>query len=222
MFLLWARGRGPLDSSCGLHLCPCGPLPSPSKVAIVGEILLMSSLWPSLLLPSSTFKDFCDYIRSTRIIQDNRPHFLVSRLATTMPSAALFPFIMSFNIVGFQELGLVYLWGGGCYSVYYRIQIYSPIFALMDSIDPMNSRDGMRGCCSWCWKVCWTTALPYHSSFSLSGQCLFPYQGLPHKHQFLHMGEKLNKSRSLLTWASPVDNSYLPTVIWMYFECSEY
>ena len=42
-----------------------------------------------LLLPSSTFKDPCDYIVPTHIIQDNI--FKVISLATLFPSASLIP-----------------------------------------------------------------------------------------------------------------------------------
>lgn len=48
-----------------------GPLPS-SKPAVSGRVFLMlPSLWFSLLIPSSTLKDPCDYTKPTQIIQGN-------------------------------------------------------------------------------------------------------------------------------------------------------
>lgn len=87
---------------------------------------------------------------------------------------------------------------------------------------PTNSRDSVMGC----WKACWATELPYPSSFLSHEQWLFPYQALYSPNLNLHSihgwESPLITPRSVPTWVSRVDNSYLPTVIWTGFKGSKY
>ena len=56
------------------HVLYLMTFPSIFKTSNIGQVLLiLSSLWICFLSHSSTFKDPCNYIASTWIIQDNLP-----------------------------------------------------------------------------------------------------------------------------------------------------